>query len=92
MNIQISFYIRVLVLYLCITGCSNNGDDANSAVLSNMSKTLRYPMTTDPATLDPAKVEDQDTYDLIIQCFDTLMQIDENGKVIPQLAESIVSS
>ncbi len=72
-------------------GCNKTNTPAESSN-ANKNNVLRYALTTNPATLDPAKVEDQDTYDTIMQCYDNLMEIDQEGNVVPQLAEKIEAS
>lgn len=49
---------------------------------------FRYPIVTNPTTLDPAKVEDGDTIDLLQQVYEGLVAWGPNNEVEPRLAES----
>lgn len=50
-------------------------------------KTLRYAITTEPTTLDPALVEDGPTIDLLFQVFEGLVRWEVGNKLVPNLAE-----
>ncbi len=49
---------------------------------------FRYPIVTNPTSLDPAVVQDGDTIDLLHQVYEGLVRWDENSRVAPNLAES----
>jgi oligopeptide transport system substrate-binding protein len=49
--------------------------------------TFRYPIPTNPTTLDPHKVGDGDTIDLLQQVFEGLVSLDEQNEIVPVLAE-----
>jgi oligopeptide transport system substrate-binding protein len=49
---------------------------------------LRYAITTEPTTFDPALVRDGPTIDMLFHVFEGLVQWDENNRVRPNLAES----
>ena len=89
-----------LALALVLTGCTTGrqGSDAGSTsggATDGQSKTgakgtgnvLRYALTTDPTTLDPAKVEDGTTIDLLQNVFEGLVKWDEQNNIAPSLAE-----
>jgi oligopeptide transport system substrate-binding protein len=48
---------------------------------------LRVPLTTDPTTFDPAKVEDGTTIDMLQQAFEGLVQWTPQNTLAPALAE-----
>lgn len=48
---------------------------------------LRYALTAEPTTFDPALVRDGPTIDLLFQVFEGLVQWDENNRLVPNLAE-----
>lgn len=50
---------------------------------------LKYPIITNPTTLDPGKVGDIDTYDAISQCVDTLVAFGEDHQLHPHLIEEM---
>ena len=49
---------------------------------------LRYALATSPVTLDPGKVQDVDTHDLLRQVFEGLVDWSEDNQLVPELAES----
>lgn len=48
---------------------------------------FRYPLVTRPTRLDPARVQDGDTIDLLQQVFEGLVKWSPDNKVVPNLAE-----
>src|SRR5579859_295512 len=50
---------------------------------------LRYALQTNPTNLDPARVEDGDTIDLLQQIFEGLVQWNEKSEVVLNLAETV---
>ena len=48
---------------------------------------LRYALISEPTTLDPAKVEDGTTIDLLQNVFEGLVKWDEKNNIVPSLAE-----
>ncbi len=67
-----------------IAGCSKGG--FSSRATAGQTNTFSYPIVTIPTTLDPGKVEDGDTIDLLQQCYEGLVGWDENSKVAHRLA------
>lgn len=49
---------------------------------------LRYALTAEPTTFDPALVRDGPTIDLLFQVYEGLVQWDEQNRLVPNLAES----
>ncbi len=74
---------------LVLSGCSQGGGGFSKRAESTQQKvgTFRYPIPTNPTTLDPAKVEDGDTIDVLQQVFEGLVAWDEKNNVVPRLAE-----
>lgn len=79
----------LLAVLLTAFGCSGGGkggfSDRKSSAKSGV---LRYPLPTNPTSLDPAKVQDGDTIDVVQQVFEGLVKWGENNKVQPNLAQS----
>ena len=74
------------------TGKTTTGGGAVSGASSENYRTptaniFRYPLTSDPTTLDPAKIEDGTTIDLMQQVFEGLVKWDEQNKIAPNIAE-----
>jgi len=80
-----SLLITTALIAAALIGCGKgNFSEKASAGKSN---TFRYPITQDPTSLDPAKVQDGDTIDALQQVFEGLVKWDENSKVVPNIAE-----
>lgn len=81
--------ICLAAVALMTVGCNSGGGGFSSRSSgSDGGKIFRYPMVTNPTSLDPHMVEDGDTIDGIQQVFETLVKWDENSKVVPNLCES----
>ncbi|NUL81263.1 MAG: peptide ABC transporter substrate-binding protein [Armatimonadetes bacterium] len=77
-----SLVIAVGLAALLISGCSKR--DA-SLPAGNV---LRYPLTTEPTTFDPALVEDGPTIDMLFQVFEGLVRWEVGSELMPNIAES----
>jgi oligopeptide transport system substrate-binding protein len=72
----------------CTTGNPNaakGGDGTTGA--GGGGNVLRYALTSEPTTLDPATVQDGTTIDLIQQVFEGLVRWSPNNEIEPNLAE-----
>jgi len=84
--------VSLLVAGILVAGCGNSsggggGFSEKEKAATNLAGVFRYPIVTNPTTLDPAKVEDGDTIDLLQQVFEGLVFWDESNKVAGKLAE-----
>lgn len=77
--------LTFVVLSAALAGC--NGTKVSEKTSQNKLNVFRYPMVTNPTTLDPAKVTDQDTHDMMQNVVDTLVIIGEDNEIHPHLAE-----
>ncbi len=76
-----------VVLGICgFIGCTTGRRGAEGPVPTS-TNTLRYALTAEPTTLDPAMVEDGTTIDLLQSIYSGLVKWDENNKIVPDLAE-----
>lgn len=74
----------LLSIVIALAGCkANNPNQANGT----QSNTLRYTMSADPTTLDPALAQDLITGDMIAQVYEGLVTLGEDNKIHPLLAE-----
>lgn len=74
----------LLVVVVALAGCSKgNFNGRTSAATRNV---FRYPIPNKPTTMDPGKVEDGDTIDLLQQVYEGLVGWDEKNQVSPRLA------
>ncbi len=71
-------------LHVSADGASGAKSGAGSGPTGNV---LRYPLISEPTTLDPAKVEDGTTIDLLQNVFEGLVRWDEQNNIAPSLAE-----
>ena len=77
--------LTFVALSIALVGC--NGAKVSEKISKNKLNVFRYPMVTNPTTLDPGKVTDQDTHDILQNVVDTLVIIGENNEIQPHLAE-----
>ncbi len=75
---------------LALNGCNttNRNEGGASTNTASAGNVLRYPLTTEPTSLDPAKVEDGTTIDLIQQVFEGLVIWSDKNEITPNLAEN----
>jgi oligopeptide transport system substrate-binding protein len=82
------WFLSVAVLVAgCGSGGSGGGFSSRKAPGSTAS-VFRYTMAENPTTLDPSKVQDVETLDLLGNVYETLVNYDENNKLVGVLAES----
>jgi oligopeptide transport system substrate-binding protein len=80
--------ISLTALLLTLLACSGGNKGGFSARSSEkQSGVLKYPLPTNPTSLDPAKVQDGDTIDVVQQVFEGLVKWGENNAVVPNLAQ-----
>jgi ABC-type transport system substrate-binding protein len=73
-------------LSLALAGCSSGGFSKRSS--EGSSGAFRYALAVAPTTLDPAKVQDIETTDLLSNVFEGLVAYDENNRIVGRVAES----
>ena len=77
-----------LAAVLMLSGCTTHNNSAGSGgANSAVGSILRYPITAEPTTLDPGKVEDGTTIDLLQQVFEGLVAWGDDNKIHGNLAE-----
>ncbi len=86
-----TYLLFSLLAYSLLFGCNTTGNkgsggssSGNSASAENV---LRYPLTAEPTSFDPARVEDGTTIDLLQQVYEGLVIWNENNEIAPNLAE-----
>ena len=70
---------------LALAGCGQGKFGAENP--SSQAGVFRYPIVTKPTTMDPAKVQDGDTIDLLQQVYEGLVGWSVKNEVEPRLAE-----
>ncbi|MDX2066761.1 MAG: peptide ABC transporter substrate-binding protein [Fimbriimonadaceae bacterium] len=71
---------------LWAAGCTPGGFSKKQAVGGELQ--FRYAMHASPTTLDPGKVQDVDTSDLLQNIYQGLVAYDDKNEIVPVLAES----
>lgn len=74
--------IILFLVLIVLAGCGKR-----QATAPPPQNVLRYALTAEPTTFDPALVRDGPTIDLLFQVFEGLVQWDENNRLVPNLAE-----
>lgn len=74
----VSTFLSVMLIMLCAASC---GTDTGEG------KNLVFPIDNDPVYLDPQIATDTGGRDIINNCFEGLVRLDENGKTVSGVAE-----
>jgi oligopeptide transport system substrate-binding protein len=85
---KLSVALTLLASLALVAGCKS-GQFTNRSQ-AGKENVFRYPIVTNPTTLDPGVVQDGDTIDMLQQVYEGLVMWDENSRVAPNLAESWV--
>lgn len=82
--------VCVLVLALVLSGCGESSDQSKSGDVGKkvMGGTLEVAYPTQPQTLDPQATTAEATRDVAKLIYESLVTLNKNYEVIPQLAES----
>jgi oligopeptide transport system substrate-binding protein len=80
--------VGCFIVAIALVGCGKNSgaggfSERKSAGSQNI---LKYCLGINPTTLDPAKVQDPDTIELLNNIYEPLVNYDENNKIVPNLA------
>ena len=71
----------------CTTGGQNGSANNTNGASGATGNILRYALTSEPTTLDPATVQDGTTIDLLLQVFEGLVRWSPKNEIEPNLAE-----
>jgi len=71
------------------TGGGGGGGGSTATATGGVPGVLRYPLTANPTTLDPALVSDGPTIDVLHQMYEGLVGWNEKSEVIPLLAAEL---
>ena len=81
-------YNLILIIILAFVLGSCRGKEYFESILTQDTSTIKYPVKINPLTLDPAKVTDYQTRDVLIQIYEGLVKYDANNKIVPAIAKS----
>ena len=88
----------IAVFTTALAGCTGNGGsnatpspggNAPATATGQAGGILRYPIETEPTTLDPALVQDGPTIDLLQNMYEGLVGWNEKNEVVPLVAKAI---
>jgi len=79
-------WLPIGFLLLAVAGCNSGGGGFSDRKNSGSEKVLRYCLAANPTTLDPAKVQDVDTMDIINNVYEPLVNYDEQNNIVGVLA------
>ncbi len=68
-------------------GTGTGGGISSGGAVTTNANTLRYALTAEATTLDPATVQDGTTIDLLQCIFEGLVKWDEKNRIVPGMAE-----
>lgn len=85
---RITLVLTLFLGVLLLAGCSNSKDKAGDSDKKGEENTVRVAMATEIDSLDPFKMTAGDTETIMDQVFDGLFDVDTDGSLIPDLAES----
>lgn len=83
-----TFAVAVLAAASFVAGCSSRGSVGN-ANQGHTPGVLRYAISNEPTTLDPALVSDGWTVDLLMQVYEGLVGWGPNNQILPMVAEKL---
>lgn len=79
-------FLSVALVALLAAGCGKGNFSERTQV--GKENVFRYPIVTNPTSLDPGKVEDGDTIDMIQQVYEGLVTWSEDNQPVGLLADS----
>lgn len=87
MKKAIALGLGFALLGAVVVGCGSSEKGFSARTNVGKESTFRYPIVTSPTTLDPHKVEDGDTIDLLQQVYEGLVGWNEKNEPVGLLAE-----
>ncbi len=84
------FSLSVLSALSLVSGCTTKGGQSasqNPGGTAAAAETLKVAMNIEPVSLDPAKVQDLYTAELLMNCFEGLVRFNKDNKLEAALAE-----
>ncbi len=81
-------FLSSSLLLFCLTSCVHGKRTSGAGIGVQPQATLRYPITLEPATLDPACLNETPTIELLQNVYDGLVMFDANNRIVPGAAES----
>ena len=91
-TLLLSAAMIISILYGCTTGKQGVNREAGDGSAAAGQNILRYAITSDVTNLDPAKVEDGATIDMLQSVFEGLVKWDEKNAIVPNFKAVIKNS
>jgi oligopeptide transport system substrate-binding protein len=82
-------HLFVCLSLLMLSGTILTGCDSNSSDSKGKESILRVNISTEPPTLDPGKMTDSTSSNILTMLFDTLVRKDLDQELVPSLAQKI---
>ena len=79
--------LLLALVSLGLVGCGKGNFNERAADTNAKTAVFRYPIVNKPTTMDPGKVQDGDTIDVIQQVYEGLVGWSDKNEVEPRLAE-----
>src|ERR1051325_2467292 len=79
-RVYLRLFAAIAVLLTFFPGCSRRS-------AGNSASVLRYPISLEPLSLDPAVLNETPTLEMLQNVFEGLVTFDVNNRVVPCLAE-----
>ena len=80
--------ILVFLLFVLFPSCTKDETSATTAIDTPDTSIVRMAIAVDPDGLDPHLSASASTFQVTSSIYETLVTVDENGNIIPSLAES----
>lgn len=83
--------IVLSLVFTFLSGCTTKGSqtpvNGTTGKADSAAQTLKIALNVEPTALDPARVQDLYTSELLMNCFEGLVRFDKNNALEPALAE-----
>src|SRR5258706_2867173 len=80
-RVYLRLFAAILFTVMAVGGCGRHSGGGNGAAV------LRYPISLEPLSLDPAVLNETPTIEMLQNIFEGLVTFDAENRVVPCLAE-----
>ena len=86
--------LLAVAMVFTVVGCGGSDDNkgGDTEELYSEARTLNVALTSEPASMDPTQTIDTWSDTVFTNIYETLMQVNEKGEIVPKLAESYEAS
>lgn len=83
-----ALFLSMIMTVALLAGCGGDSKDSDGASEGGAQDTLTVAMGSDATSIDPVAVNNVYSSNVMKQIYDTLVDLDKDGNVVPMLAES----